>query len=81
MTTNIQENKMAGLESEGLKSTMTINKAITLMQDRHSVSESNISSIDIVVTVLQSFMIQRHQRALHRIAENNKSGYVSKIRH
>ena len=65
-------------EKERLKSSMTIPKAIGLITDKQSVSFiEGISLLYATSSSVQVGMMERHLRALNRIAIKNKHGFVS----
>lgn len=71
-----------------LKAPMTVSKAISLITNKYSVSLLHSTNIYAVGSAqhdvranMQCEMVERHVRALNRIANNFKSGIVSRLAH
>ena len=59
------------------KPVMTVQRVVGLMTHRHSVS-CDIND-DVLYSLSQEGMIERHVKALTELANNNKQGFVSLI--
>lgn len=61
---------------------MTVSKALSLITNKYSVSLlHSILYMQLSMTYMQHEMVERHVRALHRIANSFKSGIVSHLAH
>ncbi len=68
------EGGLVGMDK--IKSSVTIQKVTNIIKNKHTVSPFTCS-VSVFHLYLQSEMIERHVKALNKISQNNKTGFVS----